>query len=75
MFAGTGSLEPLLNQDDIDRALGIETTLGMQYRPNAVQNVQLFSGVSLFLPGQGYQDIYDSSSAVGSLFVQLQLIY
>ena len=75
MFAGTGALEPLLNQDDVDRALGIENTIGLQYRPNAVNNVQTFIGASLFLPGQGYRDIYDSSSAVGSVFVQLQLIY
>ena len=56
MFAKTGALEPLLNQNDIDRALGWEATLGLQYRPNAVNNIQLFSGASAFFPGAGYRD-------------------
>ncbi|MHC4449501.1 MAG: hypothetical protein ACYS0E_05055 [Planctomycetota bacterium] len=75
MFAKTGALEPLLNQNDIDRALGWEATLGVQYRPNAVNNIQLFSGASAFFPGAGYRDIYESGSTVYSVFVQLLLTY
>ena len=75
MFSSTGALAQILNQNDIDRALGWEATLGVQYRPNAVENVQVLMGASLFLPGQGYQDLYESGSAVGSVFVQLLLTY
>ena len=75
MFDDTGSLEPLLNQNDIARSLGWEATLGLQYRPNAVQNVQFLGGASLFLPGEGFQDIYESDSMIGSLFLQMVLVY
>ncbi|MHC4954798.1 MAG: hypothetical protein ACYTGZ_13010 [Planctomycetota bacterium] len=75
MFAKTGALEPLVNQNDIDKGLGWETTLGLQYRPNAVQNVQFLVGASLFLPGPGYEDLYESDAVVGSVFLQMVLVY
>ena len=75
LFDDTGSLEPLLNQNDIDRSLGWEATLGLQYRPNAVANIQFLSGMSLFLPGDGFKDIYESDSVIGSLFLQMVLVY
>jgi len=74
-FAETGALEPRRNQDDIDHALGWEATLGLQYRPNATNNVQVFLGASALFPGAGYSDIYESSSTVYSAFLQLLLIY
>ena len=75
MFSSTGALEQILNQNDIDRALGWEATIGAQYRPNAVENVQFLAGASLFLPGQGYKDLYESDSLVGSVFLQVLLTY
>jgi len=74
-FAETGVLEPFLNQNDIDEEIGWEVTLNGLWRPNLTNNVQIASGLSVFFPGSGFEDIYERSDPLYSLFLQLTLIY
>jgi hypothetical protein len=74
-FAETGSLEPFLNQGSISSDIGFEATLSALWRPNLTNNVQVAGGLSLFLPGDGFEDLYEESDLLYSLFVQLTLTY
>ena len=70
-----GSLEPFLNQGSISEEIGLEATLSAVWRPNLTNNVQVAGGLSLFLPGSGFEDLYEKDDALYSLFVQLTLTY
>jgi len=74
-FSRTGALEPFLNQDDIDDEIGWELSLSAQWRPNLTNNIQLSGGLSLFLPGAGFRDLYESGDPLYSLFLQLTVTY
>ena len=74
-FAETGSLEPFVNQNDIDGEIGWEANVGLIYRPKLTNNIQIASGLALFLPGEGFKDIYESDDELFSAFVQLTLVY
>lgn len=74
-FAQTGVLEPFLNQNDIDGEIGWEANLGLIYRPKLTNNIQIASGLALFLPGGGFTDIYESDDELFSAFLQLTLVY
>ena len=65
----------VVNQNDIHSEIGTEVTLGAIYRPLAVNNVQVAAGVSVFFPGEGFGDLYESRSALYSVFLQLTLTY
>lgn len=74
-FAETGSLEPFLNQNDIDNEIGWEVTLSAVYRPLLTNNIRLAGGASVFFPGRGFGDIYESRQTLYSLFFQITLTY
>jgi len=57
-FDRTESLELLLFQAPIRHAIGLDYSLGFQYRPKLSENILLFGGVSALSPGQGFRDIY-----------------
>jgi hypothetical protein len=73
-FAETGALEPFVGQT-IDAEIGWEATLTALYRPNLTNNVQLIGGLSVFLPGEGFEELYESNDPLYSLFLQLILVY
>jgi hypothetical protein len=73
-FSETGSLEPFVNQG-IDHEIGWEASLAALYRPNLTNNVQLIGGVSVFFPGQGFEDLYETDETLFSAFVQVILVY
>jgi len=61
-FAETDSLRTALLTDKIDRELGLDLSLGIQYRPFLTDNVILSAGWGVLLPGRGYRDIYRRST-------------
>jgi len=75
LFQDTEVLETFLHQNDVSRDLGGEITLSAQYRPLLTNNVQLAAGLSVFFPGAGFEDLYESGDVLYSLFVQCTLIF
>lgn len=73
-FQETGSLEPFVNQA-IGHEIGWEIALSAVYRPNLTNNIQVAGGVAVFLPGQGFEDLYESDETLFSAFLQLTLVY
>ncbi|MEQ2007349.1 MAG: hypothetical protein ABMA26_11175, partial [Limisphaerales bacterium] len=61
-FAETDPLRRALLTDKIDRELGLDLSLGLQYRPFLTDNVILSAGWGVLLPGRGYKDIYRRST-------------
>jgi hypothetical protein len=58
-FDTTRSLEVFTFQDRIDREIGTDLSLGIEYRPYLNDNVQLISGLSSFIPAAGFKDLYN----------------
>ncbi|NDA67219.1 MAG: hypothetical protein EBY09_11350 [Verrucomicrobia bacterium] len=61
-FAETDPLRTALLTDKIDRELGLDLSLGIQYRPFLTDNLILSAGWGVLLPGRGYKDIYRRST-------------
>ncbi len=57
-FEDTESLEILLFQAPIRHSIGVDSSLGVKYRPLLSDNIVLTGGVAALLPGQGFKDIY-----------------
>jgi hypothetical protein len=74
-FQETEVLEQLLFQNKVDEEIGWDLSLGLQYRPFLNDNLILSVGLAGFVPGQGFKDIYESSSLLYSAFAQLTLTY
>jgi len=74
-FDKTGSLEPFVNQNSIAKEIGLEVTFATVYRPLLTNNIQLAGGLSFFLPGAGFEDLYEDQGTLLSFFVQLTLVY
>ena len=74
-FAATETLELFLNQNDIDRHLGDEVNLVLQYRPLLNNNVIVTVGGSLFFPGDGFEDVFDSDETLYQVTTSLTLTY
>ena len=57
-FAENESLQTALSTNQASPDLGTDLSLGMQWRPLLTDNIIISAGSSVFLPGQGYKDIY-----------------
>ena len=73
-FDDTSSLELLLFQSGIDRDLGIDVGLGVQWRPYLNNNLLINATASTFLPGAGFKDIY-TEETLFSIFGSVTLVY
>ncbi len=73
-FADTSSLELLLFDDKINPDIGIDISLGVQYRPFNTNNIIFTVGAAALVPGAGFQDIY-TSETLYSTFVAATLTY
>jgi len=58
-FEDTRSLEVFAFQDGIDKKIGTDLSLGIEYRPFLNDNVQLISGLSTFIPSAGFKDLFN----------------
>jgi hypothetical protein len=57
-FERTEPLELLLFQSPIRHSIGVDSSLGVKYRPGLTDNIVLTGGLSALFPGQGFRDIY-----------------
>ncbi|GIW80589.1 MAG: hypothetical protein KatS3mg105_2396 [Gemmatales bacterium] len=78
-FDKTAVLETFTFQGNIDRFIGADASLGLEYRPLLNNNIIVIGGVSTLFPGSGFHDLYNRFKAgVEPLFAgffQLTLTY
>jgi hypothetical protein len=58
----TDPIQTALVTDNIDNELGLDLSLGVQYRPLLTDNIIISAGFGAFVPGRGYKDIYQTST-------------
>jgi hypothetical protein len=73
-FADTQSLELLLHDDKIGREIGIDYSIGLQYRPFLNNNAIITVGAAALQPLKGFQDIFEDHVEY-SLFTAVTLTY
>lgn len=74
-FDRTESLELVLFQGEVRRELGYDLSAGVRYRPLLNQNVVVLGGIAVFLPGDGFVDIYEDRSALAAAFTNFTLTF
>jgi hypothetical protein len=74
LFDKTEVLQTVLFQSEIDKAIGIDSSIGFEYRPWLNDNVIIQTGVSVFTPAQGFENIL-TSDTLYTPFVVLTLTY
>lgn len=74
-FDTTETLELLLFQGGIDREIGWDLSLGARYRPLLNENVVVLGGLAAFVPGAGWEDIYEDGSTQYLAFTNLVLTF
>ncbi len=71
-FDRTEPLELLLFQAPIRHTIGVDYSIGFQYRPPLTENIVLTGGAAALTPGRGFRDIY-TGKTLFSLFANLRL--
>lgn len=66
-FADTTVLQVARGQAPIDRAIGIDASLALTWRPMAIQNVVARLSVAGLVPGSGYKDLFGDEFAYSVL--------
>jgi hypothetical protein len=74
-FHHTESLQRLLFQGTVDKAIGFDYSAGLQYRPALNDNVTITAGASVFQPGLGFQQILTNKHVLYTPFVVMTLTY
>jgi hypothetical protein len=76
-FDDTNVLEQFTFDGRIHRFIGVDPSMGFEYRPFLNNNVIVKLGLSGLLPGQGFRDLYDKISndvaPLGAAFMELNL--
>lgn len=57
-FMDTQPLELLLFQAPIHHTIGVDSSLGVKYRPPLTENISITGGAAMLVPGQGLRNIY-----------------
>ena len=70
-FERTEPLELLLFQAPIRHTIGVDSSVGVRYRPPLTENISITAGAAALVPGQGLRDIYGSRTMY-SLFTDLR---
>lgn len=60
-FVNTSSLSVLRNQKITSKALGVDVSVGLQYRPFMSQNVVLSASAAALLPGSAFKQLFDEN--------------
>jgi Carboxypeptidase regulatory-like domain len=71
-FARTQPLVFLLQQSSIRRTIGVDSGIGIIYRPFLSDNIILHAGVAALAPGRGLRDIYTGQTLV-SVFAVIKV--
>lgn len=76
-FINTSSLSVLRNQAVTSNDLGVDVSMGAQYRPFMTQNFVLNASAAALLPGKGLKQLYDEDKRGPqySILVNLLLTY
>ncbi|MBI4859370.1 MAG: hypothetical protein HY815_03805 [Candidatus Riflebacteria bacterium] len=72
-FDHTEPLELFLFQTPIPRGIGLDFSLGAQYRPALNQNIVWNAGVAGLAPGPGFTAIYETDRTLYQAFTELRL--
>ncbi len=70
-FERTEPLELLLFQAPIHHTIGVDSSLGIRYRPPLTENISITAGAAALVPGQGLRDIY-TGKMMFSLFTNVR---
>jgi hypothetical protein len=78
-FDKTNVLETFLFQNNIDREIGVDLSVGVEYRPLLSNNIIVTCGAATLLPASGFKQIYNRltghANALAAAFVELTLTY
>jgi hypothetical protein len=87
-FDATQTLEQFVFQKNISRQIGTDLSIGTEYRPFLNDNVIIFAGYAVLLPGNGLNEIYSAVDpyhvkspqlqtlpAMNAVFVELTMTY
>lgn len=74
-FADTSVLQYLRNQGSIDRHLGTDLSVGVQYRPFTNQNLVLNASIATLEPGKAYKQLFDTGERPYSVLFNLLLTF
>ncbi|MBI3848714.1 MAG: hypothetical protein HY298_00275 [Verrucomicrobia bacterium] len=61
-FVETDPIKTALLTDKVAHELGLDCSLGVQYRPLLTDNIILSAGFGTLIPGRGFKDIYQTST-------------
>jgi hypothetical protein len=70
-FEHTETLEQILFQSPIHHSIGVDSGIGVRYRPPLTENFSIAAGAAALIPDQGLKDIY-TGRVVFSLFTDLR---
>jgi hypothetical protein len=70
-FEHTEVLEQILFQSPIRHSIGVDSSVGVRYRPPLTENIAITAGASTLVPGQGLRDIY-TGRTLFSLFTDVR---
>lgn len=70
-FERTEALELLLFQAPIHHTIGVDSSIGVRYRPPLTENISITAGAATLVPGQGLRDIY-TGRVMFSLFSDIK---
>jgi hypothetical protein len=73
-LAETETLGVLEQQRGIERALGIDYSVGVQWRPLLIENVIVTAGAGALTPLEGFSEIYRSTTLYSG-FIAVTLTY
>jgi hypothetical protein len=73
-FNRTEVLQALLFQSHIHHAIGLDTGVGLQYRPLLSDNIVITAGLGTLAPGRGFKDIY-TGRTLFSGFINLRMVF
>ena len=70
-FERTAPIALLLFESPIHNTIGLDTSLGFQYRPPLSENISITGGAAALFPGQGFRDIFSGKTQF-SLFANVR---
>ena len=78
-FDTVNPLQQFVYQQHINHLIGVDLSMGMEYRPYLNNNVIFKAGISTLLPGQGFRDLFSQrggrTNALGAGFLEAVLTY
>jgi hypothetical protein len=78
-FNRTEVLEAVLFQSRVRHGIGVDSGLGLQYRPLLSENIVITVGIGTLLPGGGFNDIFDGTDTnkkvLFSGFLNVKLLF